>query len=501
VLGMGGSSLCPDLFARTFAPAPGKLRLRVLDATDPGGVTRMRDAVDPARTLFVVSTKSGNTTETLSFARYFEKEVEAATGRAAGRNFVAITDPGSPLEALALTRGYRHTFLNAPDVGGRYSALTYFGLVPAALLGLDLARLLAAARAMLGACGPRAGANENPGLWLGAFLAEAARAGRDKVTLVVPGRLGALGAWLEQLIAESTGKQGKGLVPVADEPLGLPEAYGADRVFVAIGLRGEAPGDTGALLDRLAAAGHPVARFRLDAAEDVGGEFVRWEVATAVASSLLAVNAFDEPNVKESKDNTAQALAVFEARGSLPPAHALARVDGLSAYASGSFGSDLKPVVEDAAHHGDPLAAALGGLFERVRAGDYVALLSYFDATPAEAALLARLRLLVRDRLRVATTSAPGPRYLHSTGQLHKGGPPSGVYLMLTAETKEDVSIPDAVYSFGVLIDAQAGGDFASLVAHQRRALRVHLEGDRPAALARLVGLVGTALLAGQAAS
>jgi transaldolase/glucose-6-phosphate isomerase len=501
VLGMGGSSLCPDLFARTFPPTNGALKLHVLDSTAPGAIARLTASLDVAKTLFLVSTKSGNTTETLSFARYFEEEVEARTGRPPGDHFVAITDPGSPLEALALQRGYRHTFLNAPDVGGRYSALTYFGLVPAALLGMDLAALLSSANAMLAASGPRAGASENPGLWLGAFLGEAARAGRDKVTLVVPGRLAALGAWLEQLIAESTGKEGKGLVPVADEPLGAPAAYGTDRVFVAVGLAGEDAAGTHAALDALAAAGHPVARLTLDRAEDVGAEFVRWEIATAIVSSILGVNAFDEPNVKESKDNTAKGLAVFAARGALAPSHALARRNGLSFYAAGTFGSDLKPAIETAAHGGDGFAAALTGAFERARAGDYVAILAYIDATPAEAAALAMLRLLVRDRLRTATTYGPGPRYLHSTGQLHKGGPLSGIYLVITAETTSDVSIPDAPYSFGVLIDAQAAGDFESLTAHQRRAVRVHLEGDRTAALLALLDVAGDALHLAQAAS
>jgi len=373
--------------------------------------------------------------------------------------------------------------------------------VPAALLGIDLSAMLAAANAMLAACGPRAGAAENPGQWLGAFLAEAALAGRDKVTLVAPGRLAALGAWLEQLLAESTGKQGKGLVPVANEPVGAPEVYGNDRVFVALVLDDEPLGDLPQQLDRLEAAGHPVARIKLARAEDVGAEFVRWEVATAVASAILGVNAFDEPNVQESKDNTARALAAFEARGELPSGHALARVDGLSLYADGPFGSDLKPVAAEGAAHGDAFAPVLSAVFERVVAGDYLALLAYFDATPPEAARLAKLRLELRDRLHVATTYGPGPRYLHSTGQLQKGGPASGVYLVLTAETTEDLSIPAAPYSFGVLIDAQARGDVESLTAHGRRAVRVHLEGDRTHALDRLVEIAGSARTAHQAAS
>jgi glucose-6-phosphate isomerase len=484
VLGMGGSSLCPDVFARTFAQMPGRLRLSVLDTTDPVGVARLRARIDPAKTLFVVSTKSGNTTETLSFAAYFEEEVRAAGIDPAGRNFVAITDPNSPLESLALRQRYRRTFLNAPDVGGRYSALTYFGLVPAALAGLDLAALLVPAVALLKACGPRTRVEENPGLVLGAILGEAWRAGRDKLTLVTDPPLAALGAWLEQLVAESTGKLGKGIVPVDGEALGVPAAYGADRVFVAIGLDGQPQADAGGKLAALAQAGHPVVRLTLARLEDVGAEFARWEVATAVAGAILGVNPFDEPNVSESKANTAAALTAFEEGGALKPGHALARADGFSAYGGGLHGSALKPAAADGFER--VLAAHLAS----VTAGDYAAVLAYLDASPAEAQALARLRLLLRERTGAATTLGYGPRYLHSTGQLHKGGPATGVFLLLTAETREDVPIPGAPYSFGVLIDAQAQGDFEALVAKNRRALRVHLEGDRAAALTRLADLL-----------
>ena len=496
VLGMGGSSLCPDLFARTFPFVPGRLRLHVLDTTDPAGVLRLRKALAPEKTLFLVSTKSGNTTETLSFASYFEEEVRALGVDPPGRNFVAITDPNSPLEALALRKQYRRTFLNAPDVGGRYSALTYFGLVPAALAGLDLQALLEPAVALLKACGPRALIEENPGLLLGALIGEAWRAGRDKLTLVVEPPVSALGAWLEQLVAESTGKLGKGVVPVADEPLGAPDAYGADRLFVQVVLDGQPAAENVAKLAALSAAGHPVLRITLASLEGLGAEFARWEVATAVAGAILGVNPFDEPNVSESKANTAAALAAFEAQGALAPAHALARGEDWSAYAGGLHGSLLRPAAQGGEGHGDALERVLAAHLSSVTRGDYLALLAYLDATPAEAKQLARLRVLLRDRLQVATTLGAGPRYLHSTGQLHKGGPPTGVFVMLTAETGEDVPIPFAPYSFGVLIDAQAGGDFEALVAKNRRALRIHLEGDRAQALARLVGAVERAEIA-----
>jgi len=418
-----------------------------------------------------------------------------------GRNFVAITDPGSPFEALALVKHYRRTFLSAADVGGRYSALTYFGIVPAALAGLDLAGLLEPSVAIMRACGPRAGVAENPGLRLGAVLGEAWKAGRDKLTLVTSPPLAALGAWLEQLIAESTGKLGKGLVPIADEPLGAPAVYGPDRLFIALALEGHAQPETDAALAALAAAGHPVLKLTLSALTEVGAEFARWEVATAAAGAILEVNPFDEPNVSESKVNTAQALATFEANGALSPAHALARGEVLSAYAGGTHGSDLRPAAADGEPHGDALERVLAAHLASAHKGDYLAILAYLDASPAEAERLARLRLMLRDALKVATTLGSGPRYLHSTGQLHKGGPASGVFLELTAETRADVAIPGAPYSFGVLIDAQALGDFESLVAKNRRALRIHLEGDRLAALDRLVAACASALSSNAGAS
>ncbi len=501
VLGMGGSSLCPDVFAHTFPFVPGRLKLHVLDSTDPVGVARLRATIDPAKTLFVVSTKSGNTTETLSFAGSFEEEVRSLGVDPPGRNFVAITDPGSPLESLALVRGYRRTFLNAADVGGRYSALTYFGIVPAALAGIELETLLDPAIALLKACGPRALPEENPGLLLGALLGEAWRAGRDKLTLVVAPPLTALGAWLEQLVAESTGKLGKGVVPIAGETLGTPEAYGNDRLFVAIGLDGQPSAEDSGRLSALAAAGHPVLRITLGSLKDLGAEFARWEVATAICGAILGVNPFDEPNVSESKANTAKALEEFGADGSLAKGQALAHGEAWSLFAAGLHGSRLRPLAaEEQRHdnaHGDPPQSVLAAHLASAQRGDFLALLAYLSASPEEAKLLARLRRLLRDRLQVATTLGEGPRYLHSTGQLHKGGPNTGVFVMLTAETHADVPIPGAAYSFGVLIDAQAQGDFQALVAKNRRALRIHLEGDRAKALARLVETVEQAALAG----
>jgi transaldolase/glucose-6-phosphate isomerase len=495
VLGMGGSSLCPALLARTFPPAPGRLRLHVLDSTDPAGVLRLRAAIDPAKTLFIVSTKSGTTTETLAFADYFAVEAATAIGpRQALRHFVAITDPDSPLEARALREGWRRVFLAPSDVGGRYSALTVFGLVPAALLGIDLEAFATAAQAMAAACGPRAREAENPGLVLGTILGEAARAGRDKLTLVLEPPFAALGGWLEQLVAESTGKDGTGIVPVAGEPLAAPAAYGADRIFVRIGRVGLGDAGTEAALDELAAAGHPVVRLGLDDANAIAGEFVRWEVATATAAALLGVNPFDEPNVSESKANTARALARFEAGRPLGEEPAIARASTLAAFAPGPHGAALAAAAaagREGGHAGDDeiLAGVLEAHLATLAPGDAWSLLAYLEPTATEEARLQDVRRLVRDRARVATALGGGPRYLHSTGQLHKGGPAAQAFLVLTFETIEDCVVPGMPWSFGVLCDAQAAGDVEALAAHGRRVLRIHLEGPRAAALAALAGL------------
>ncbi len=491
LVGMGGSSLCPDLWARTFAPVAGRLRLTVLDGTDPVAVARVRAAIDPATTLFVVSTKSGGTTETLAFADFFYAAARAVVGDAAGRHFVAITDPGSALEARAQRGGWRHTFLAPPDVGGRYSALTAFGLVPAALLGIDLAALARSAQAMSAACGPRARADENPGLVLGAILGEAAKAGRDKLTFAIDPGIGALGAWLEQLIAESTGKQGTGIVPVDGEPLGLPAAYGDDRLFVRIALAGgttsAADGTTDAALAALAAAGHPVVTIVLDDRTALAGEFVRFEHATAVAAAVLGVDPFDEPNVAESKANTEQALARFVSGRPLHDDAALVREDGIALFAPGPAGAALRPIAAAAGEKGHAVSRVLAAHLASLAPPDAWALLVYGDLAPPEAALAGRLRRAVHERTRVATTLGFGPRYLHSTGQLHKGGPVEFAFLVLTFETALDLAVPERPWSFGVLCDAQAAGDVEALAARGRRVLRLHLEGSREAALAAVV--------------
>ncbi|MBI4593011.1 MAG: RpiB/LacA/LacB family sugar-phosphate isomerase [Candidatus Rokubacteria bacterium] len=460
LLGMGGSSLAAEVLARTFPPGPAALSLAILDTTDPGAVRATRDRLKLDQTLFLVSSKSGTTAETLALYRCFRAEVERRVERP-GDHFVAITDAGAPLERLAAEGRFRRTFLNAADIGGRFSALSFFGLVPGALAGVDVARLLDRAAAMATACGPAASVDENPGLALAAALGGLAGAGRDKVTLFLSPPIRSLGAWLEQLVTESTGKHGRGLVVVHEEPPAAPDTYGADRVFVAISL-----GDDPALeraVAPLEAAGHPVVRLRLADRFDLGAEFFRWEVATAAVGVLLGLNPFDEPNVAQAKEATQAALATFEARGRLP--------DGRADSA------------EDAAR-------VLG----QARPGDYVGLLAYLAPEPATTAALQSLRVLLRERTRLATTVGYGPRYLHSTGQLHKGGPPTPILIVLTAEPGEDVPIPGERYGFATLERAQALGDLATLRAAQRRVVWLRLDGLPAPAIERLTATLAAKL-------
>jgi transaldolase/glucose-6-phosphate isomerase len=429
--GMGGSSLAPEVLWRTFGAAPGHPALQVLDSTDPRAV-RAAEQGDLAKTLFIISSKSGTTQESDSFFRYFW---ERTGGR--GSQFVAITDPGTPLERLAAERGFRRCFLNPADIGGRYSALSYFGLVPAALIGIDIEMLLHRAHRMAEACAAFVPALENPAAWLGAILGEGALAGRNKATFVLSPGIASFGLWAEQLIAESTGKEGKGILPVAGEPLGSPEVYGDDRVFIGMSLAGEDNAETDARLTALEQAGHPVVHLRLEDRYDLGQEFFRWEFATAVAGAVLRINPFDQPNVAESKANTKAVLA----------------------------------------RRGQPSPAATAGELERflagIRPGDYLAIMAYLPPTPDNDRRLAALRLRLRDRLKVATTLGYGPRYLHSTGQLHKGGPAIGHFLQIAQPAPDDVAIPGEPFGFRELEAAQAEGDLQALRSRGRPAIRI----------------------------
>lgn len=471
ILGMGGSSLCPDVCRATFGSAPGWPRLHVLDSTHPRTVRDMRDGVDAARTLFVVSSKSGTTGESNAFFHHFWEQVLRAGVAQPGANFIAITDPGTPLEEEAAARGFRHVFRNPPDIGGRYSALSFFGLVPMALIGMDVAAFLERAASMAERCGPDVAAADNPGLVLGAQLAAYAQQGRDKLTLVCAPEIATLGWWLEQLVAESLGKQGVGVVPVEGEEPGAPEAYANDRVFVHVTLANAAEGDAAERLRALAAAGQPVIRLELAAPLEMGQEFFRWEAATAVAGHLLGVNPFDEPNVQESKDNTAALLRVFEEEGALPAEAPRVASGPLSLY------GDCP---------GASVGAALRGFLDGVRPGDYVALMAHLPPEDAVNGRLQAIRHALRAATGAATTVGYGPRFLHSTGQLHKGGPDSAVCLQLTADVAEDLPIPGAPYSFGAFLQAQALGDLRALQRHGRRALRVHLGADYAAGLVAL---------------
>ena len=457
VLGMGGSSLAPLVYASSFPPAPGRPVVEVLDSTAPESVLATQSRADPSRTIFIVSSKSGTTLEPNIFFDYFFELTRKKLGDAAGERFVVITDPGSALEKQALARRVRRIFPGDPAIGGRYSALSNFGLVPAAFAGVPVEELVARARDMAELC-RRPGA-ENPGLLLGSAIGALAVSGRDKLTFSVGPPIERFGMWLEQLIAESTGKEGKGILPVEGEAIGSPKAYGADRFFAAIAREegGSVPG-----LEPLAAAGHPAATFGIRDALDLGAEIFRWEFATAVAGAVLGINPFDQPNVQEAKDRT---NAILEGRS--PSSEA------------GAAGIDPAGVAE---------------LIGSIRPHDYFAITAYVPSSSENEGSLNATRLKIRDARRVATTVGFGPRFLHSTGQLHKGGPDTGVFLQITAESGREVPIPGKPYGFGAVIAAQAAGDLAALRSRGRRALRVHLSGEVSAGLADLDRTVQRAL-------
>lgn len=488
LLGMGGSSLAPEVLRSTFGVAPGGLDLTVLDSTSPAAVRTIVDTHDARRTLFVVSSKSGSTIEVASFEKFFFEWLQSVHGEKAGRSFVAITDPGSPLEALAARRGYRRTFLNAPDVGGRYSALTYFGLVPAALIGLPLEALLEHALDEAQASGSDVPVARNFGLKLGAALGELALAGRDKLTLVLGPELASLGDWIEQLVAESTGKDGKGIVPVTGEPLGAPDVYGQDRAFVAIGVS-PLPAETEARLTALERAGHPVFRWRDLELPAIGAEFLRWELATVGAAAILGVDPFDEPNVTEAKETTKAMLARVVAEGRLPSRQSVAITGGIEVEVPRALAEAVAPRVNA---RGDASAWA-SALVSTARAGDYFATLAYLHRTPQRHEALERLRLAVRNAARIATTLGYGPRFLHSTGQLHKGGPNTGIFLQLTCDEGEDAPIPGEPYGFATLLRAQGLGDYQVLEKRQRRVMRLHLGADPVRAVDEIAEAVAAA--------
>ena len=460
-MGMGGSSLAPLVFQRVFEPGPDGLPLIVLDTTDPVSVSAVEQQVSMATTLFIVASKSGTTSEPLAFQDYFYERIRALKGEKAGENFVVITDPGTPLVASAKKSGFRRTFLNFADIGGRYSALSYFGLLPAALMGLDLKEILDEVLAMSRACGrPLA---ENPGALLGAVLGEMALSGRDKVTFLLPDELASLGMWLEQLLAESTGKEGTGLLPVTGEDAGGPLVYGDDRLFVCIYVKGRMGSGLEERMRLLQAASLPVVFIEMRGRSGIVQEFFRWEVACAIAGAVLGINPFDQPNVQESKDATNRFLKSVQERGALTEPAPIMTHGALS-----FFGRD----------GGDGPESLLWSFVGQARPGDYVSLQAYLPEGDDTDRILQAIRLRLRDTLHVATTIGYGPRFLHSTSQFHKGGPDTGLFIQLTCSDAIDISIPGKPYTFGILKRAQALGDLEALAKHGRRAMRVDLGGD-----------------------
>ena len=527
LLGMGGSSLGPEVLRRSFLGSPSLPedypRLTLLDSTVPGQVAAVTQSIDPAHTLFIVSSKSGGTIETLSFYRYFRELTENSlslrgrvrVGASPGANFVAITDAGTPLERLGGEAGFRRVFLNPDDIGGRYSVLSWFGMLPAALAGIDVTRLLDSAVVMRDQCLGN-DAEANPGLRLGALLGAMTLAGRDKVTLITPPPIDSFGLWVEQMIAESLGKEGRGIVPVSGEPLLSPDCYGEDRLFVYLRTgedslshreRAEVKASDEAV-ERLEAAGHPVARLELSDRYGLGAEFFRWEYATAIAGSMLEVHPFDQPDVQGAKDNTDELLAAFLSQGSLPELPTVSLLGQPPSHTSEPPAAHppetptVHPPEPPAAHppelpmvhppetptvHPELVEGPLASLLERVRPGDYLAIISYMPADSEADSLLDKLRSKIMERRGIATTAGYGPRYLHSTGQLHKGGPGTGLYLQLTANHNEQLPIPGQPYGFDVLASAQAIGDYQALTNLGRRLVSVNLGDDPIDGLRRLL--------------
>jgi len=490
VLGMGGSSLGPEVLAQTFAHKPGLPKLHVLDSTDPAQVRSQEAKVDLAKTLFIVSSKSGGTTEPNVMKDYFFARVAKILGaEQAGHRFIAVTDPGSSLEQLAKKQGFARIFHGDPTIGGRYSVLSPFGLVPAATAGVDVRALLTHTLSMMRSCGPDVPPQHNPGVQLGLAMGLAGRAGRDKVTILASEKIADFGAWAEQLIAESTGKEGKGLIPIEGEPLADPALYGQDRFFIDIRTEGEHNPTHDARLAALEQAGHPVVRIVMQSIDHIGQEFFRFELATAVAGAVLGINPFNQPDVEAAKIKTRELTAAFEKSGALPEEQPVMSSGLADLYTDAANASALRQAGAD----GD-LGSWLKAHLARIGSGDYMALLAYIERDAAHIDDLQRIRLAIRDQRQVATCAEFGPRFLHSTGQAYKGGPDNGVFLQITADTAEDLPVPGQKASFGVILAAQARGDFDVLTERGRRALRVHLKGDLKAGLKMLDAAVTAAL-------
>lgn len=472
LLGMGGSSLAPEVLSQTLGAQDGYPCLLMLDSTDPTYIRHLEDQIDLARSVFLVASKSGSTIETASFFKYFYER----TGQN-GQQFIAITDGGTALEAEARAKNFRDIFVNPSDIGGRYSALSYFGLVPAALAGLNIEGLWQSAEQMAKACGRKIAGKDHPGVTLGVVMGVLGKDGRDKVSIVTSPSISTFGNWVEQLVAESTGKEGKGLLPVVGATIGMPHDYATDRLFIALRVDGDDNANLDEGIRTLQQAAHPVVTIELPDKLALAGEFLRWEFATVVAGQLLGINPFDEPNVTESKQNTARLLEHYKAHGTLPSHTPVAQQNGTSLYADSGLAAVLRNTA--AQQHLEPnLVGLLATLINNTHAGDYFALLAYLPLFSDIDTALNETRRRIRHVTRRATTIGYGPRFLHSTGQLHKGGPNNGVFIQITTDDATDVAIPGEPYTFGILKAAQAAGDLEALNAKQRRAVRLHSSGD-----------------------
>ncbi len=491
LLGMGGSSLCPEVLRKTYGKVAGFPELYVLDSTDPAQIKTFENKIDLAKTLFVVSSKSGTTLEPNIFKQYFYQRVKDTIGAdKAGSRFIAVTDPGSKMEQVAQGDHFRHIFHGLPSIGGRYSALSNFGMVPASLMGVDTPKFLKRTEEMVKACAANVPITENPGVVLGTILGTAAKSGRDKVTIIASPGISDLGAWLEQLLAESTGKQGKGIIPVDKESTGAPEVYGNDRVFAYVRLETAPDAAQDARVAALEKAGHPVVRIAIADTYDLGQEFFRWEIATAVAGSIIGINAFNQPDVEASKIVTRELTTQYEKNGSLPAESPVLEDQGIKLFTDPKNADALAKAVGN----DKSLVGYLRAHLNRLGTGDYFALLAYIEMNEAHEAVLQNLRNTLRDKKKNATCLGFGPRFLHSTGQAYKGGPNSGVFLQVTCDDAADLPVPAQKYTFGVVKAAQARGDFQVLADRGRRALRVHLGKDLKTDLAKLAAAFKQAL-------
>ncbi|MDQ3021186.1 MAG: hypothetical protein M3R36_11550 [Bacteroidota bacterium] len=490
VLGMGGSSMCPEVCRETFGVEEGYLKLFVLDSTDPVTIFNIENSIDLEKTLFIVSSKSGGTIEVDSFFRYFFDKVKKIKGIDAGKQFIAITDPQTQLELTAAENNFRKIFTNPQDIGGRYSALSYFGLVPAALIGIDIIKYLSNAEKMMYDC-MTFKSEENPGVITGSAIGELAKKGKDKLTFILPFKINSFGYWVEQLIAESTGKEGKGIIPVEGEGIGKPSSYGNDRLFACFTLGKESKGEK-KIIRGFVKKKFPVINIELKSVYDIAGQFYLWEFATAVMGAVLEINPFDEPNVKESKDNTGNVLCFYETNKKLPGQIPQAVKNDLIIYLDKKvFDKELMDKKKLKKRDVDDY---LKFFLKQIKTGDYFAMMAYIQKNKIIENLLRKIRELIRSKKEIATTLGYGPRFLHSTGQLHKGGAANGLFLQIISDDKKDIEIPGKPYSFGTLKLAQAIGDYESLIKHNRRVLKVNIGSDIERGLKELYKIVKKAI-------